>query len=84
MDKGLTNKLLATDTHWQMENPSSPLESHWVYQPHSMAGSMLSSTKPAQNKLNGIFVDILSSFYFGLTSFFCLFNLLIILILLVL
>jgi hypothetical protein len=70
----LTKKLFTTDTHLQKANPFSPMECHWVHQPHSRTGFMPSSW-PTQNKIHDLWrvylgeETLLLHFIFVLTSF---------------
>lgn len=46
--------LFALDTSWQEENPFSPMEYHWVYQPHSKASPI--SVLVYQRKTNSVLI----------------------------
>ena len=49
----LTKKPFASDTWWQRENLFSPVERHWIHQPHSMVGPMLRNNWAIQSGLQG-------------------------------
>lgn len=48
----LTRKLLVIDSYWDRGNQFSPIEQHWVYQPHSRSGLMFRRSWLIQNELH--------------------------------
>lgn len=64
----LIKKLFAIAYCWQRWSLFSPMECHYIYQPHCRAGPIPRKSWPTPNKLHGIFVGFL--FHFILVVFF--------------
>lgn len=70
-----TEKLLTIATCWQRENQFPSMQCHWVYQPHSRAGLLPSSSWLTQNRLHSSSLCVCVLFYwflFVLIFNFCL------------